>query len=140
MVADIYLLMAGAGAISFLSTLIQKKLMDIDLVRSLKGDMKRISQEVKKHKDDAQKVTELTKKQLDVSKQLMIHQMKPSMISSLPVLPAFLLFQRLFEGVVLLLPVSLPLIGAQLGWLGVFILTMIVSSLVFRKALGMDLT
>ncbi|MGC9310734.1 MAG: EMC3/TMCO1 family protein [Candidatus Aenigmatarchaeota archaeon] len=140
MAVELSVLVVVTGALSLISTIIQKKMIDVDLVRTLKADMKKLQQEMKKHRQNPDKTMELSKKQLEISKQIMSQQMKPSMISSVPVLIAFVLFGKFFEGLTLALPFALPYVGAELGWLGIFILVMLTTSIIFRKALGMDLT
>lgn len=140
MVAELCMLVAGTSALSLFSTMVQKKMIDLDLVRTLKADMKKLQKEAKECKNDVDKLSKLTSKQLELSKELMSQQMKPTLVSSLPILLAFFIFGKYFSEVAIALPVTLPFIGAQIGWIGTYILVMLVTSLLFRKAMGMDLT
>ncbi|MCK4730108.1 MAG: DUF106 domain-containing protein [Candidatus Aenigmarchaeota archaeon] len=130
--------------VTLLQTLIQKKLMDVDLVKALKTEMKKtnqamktVSKEMKNTKEgeapNTKKLNELMSKSVGIQKKMMGQTMKPMMISSLVVFVAFYIIPMFFSGAVLNLPFSIPFIGNQLGWLGIFILTSIISGLIFRK-------
>lgn len=131
-------LVLGTATLSLIGTMIQKRMLDMGVVRALKADMKKLQAEAKTAKNDVKKLTKITTKQLDLQKQLMGHTMKPALISSLPVLAAFILFGSAFSGVVLYLPFALPWIGNDLGWFGIFICVSIISTMIFRKLLGLD--
>jgi uncharacterized membrane protein (DUF106 family) len=138
MVMDIYVLIAITCGLALVGTLIQKKMMDIDLVRSLKAEIKKLEKEYKNAKNDTKKQTKIMTKQLDIQKQLLSHTMKPAMISSVPILIALIIMGTSFEGVMLQLPFALPWIGNTLGWLGIYILVSLISTMIFRKVLGLD--
>jgi uncharacterized membrane protein (DUF106 family) len=138
MAPDIYLLVIITCGLALIGTLIQKKLMDIDLVRSLKGEIKKLEKEAKAAKNDVNKQTKIISKQLNIQKQLLSHTMKPAMISSIPILIALMIMGNSFHAVTLALPFALPWIGSTLGWLGIYILVSLISTMIFRKLLGLD--
>ncbi len=130
--------------VTLLQTLIQKKLMDVDLVKALKAEMKKtnqdiksLSKEMKNTKDGeapgTEKLNKLMSKTVEIQKKMMGQTMKPMMISSIVILVVYYIIPKFFSGAVLYLPFALPFIGNQLGWLGIFISASIISSLVFRK-------
>ncbi len=132
-------------SVSLIQTLIQKKLMDVDLVKALKAEMKKtnkemkiVSKEMKNTKDGeapkTEKLNKLMSKSVGIQKKMMGQTMKPMMISSLVVLVAFYIIPMFFSNAVLNLPFSIPFVGNQLGWLGIFIITSVISGLIFRKA------
>jgi len=138
MAMELYLLVLGTSALSLLGVWIQKRMIDIELVHSLKADIKKLEKEAKEAKNDVKKLTKITSKQLNIQKQLMGHTMKPAMISSLPILVALILFSGYFQSVVVYFPVALPFIGNDLGWFGIYIVVALVTTMIFRKLLGLD--
>ncbi len=141
---EVLMIMIITVSVSLLQTLIQKKLMDVDLVKALKAEMKKtnqamktVSKEMKNTKDgeapNTKKLNELMSKSVEIQKKMMGQTMKPMMVSSLVVLVAFYLIPKFFSGAVLNLPFAIPFVGNTLGWFGIFIFTSIISGLIFRK-------
>ena len=141
---EVLIIVLIAISVTLLQTLIQKKLMDVDLVKAMKMEMKKtnqamktVSKEMKNTKDgeapNTKKLNELMSKSVGIQKKLMGQTMKPMMISSLVVLVAFYIIPMFFSKTVLNLPFSIPFVGNSLGWLGIFIFTSVISGLVFRK-------
>ncbi len=125
--------LVSVGA-TLVATLIQKKFTDVDLVKSLKAETKKISKEMKEFKQDTKKVNELMSKSFEIQKKMMGQTMKPMMFSSVVVLCVFFLLSTFCsDGTLIQLPFSLPFIGNGLGWLGIYIIVSIISSLIFRK-------
>lgn len=123
--------------VTLISTLIQKKLTDVDLVKSLKAEAKKISKDMKAVRQDAKKVNELMSKSFEIQKKMMGQTMKPMMISSVVILIAFFIISSFFSEVVLGLPFSLPFLGNQLSWFWIFFFSSLGSGLIFRKVLDM---
>jgi uncharacterized membrane protein (DUF106 family) len=138
MALDLWVLVVSSIILSLIGILIQKRMVDTSLVSSIKADMKKLEKDAKSAKSDVKKLTKITSRQLELQKQLLGHVMKPTMISSIPILFCLMFFNQLFEGLVLTLPFSLPLIGSTLGWLGVYIAVSLVSTLAFKKIFGLD--
>jgi len=138
MALDLYVLVIITSALALMGTVIQKKMMDIDLVRSLKAEIKKLEKEYKNAKNDTKKQTKIISKQLEIQKQLLGQTMKPAMISSVPILIALIIMGNSFSAVTLALPFALPWIGSTLGWLGIYIIVSLISTMVFRKLLGLD--
>jgi uncharacterized membrane protein (DUF106 family) len=125
---------------SLISTLIQKKLIDTELVKSLRSEIKKLQKEMRKHRQDAKKVNELMRKSFDLQKKMMRHTMKPTLISWIIILIAVIPLTYFFGGFLFgdfklyfILPFSFPIVGKQLAWIWVFIIASIISSLIFRK-------
>ncbi len=134
---EVFIVTIVAVFVTLVSTLIQKKLTDVDLVKSLKAETKRINKDMKEVREDPKKTNEMMSKSFEIQKKMMGQTMKPMMISSVVVFVAFFLLSTFFEaGVTLVqLPFSLPFIGNGIGWFGIFIIASIISSLIFRKVL-----
>ena len=66
--------------------------------------------------------------------------MKPMMISSLLFIGSFYLWGKLFKGFNLFIfSSSLPFIGPDIGWLLTYIIVSIITSMVVRKKMGVQL-
>lgn len=147
MIMEALLISGVAIGASFVQTLVQKRLMDVDLVKSLKADIKKMQKEMKNHRQDTKKTNELMKKSFEMQKKMMKHTMKPTMISSVVVLLTvitlgFFFGLPVFAGEYNLyfsLPFSLPFVGTQMPWIGVFIVAAVVSSFIFRKVLDVGM-
>lgn len=126
---------------SLVQTLVQKRLMDVDLVKSLKADIKKMQQEMKKHRQDTKKTNELMKKSFEMQKKMMKQTMKPTMVSSVVILLTVITLGFFFGLPILAgeynlfftMPFSLPFIGTQMPWIGIFIIVTVISSFIFRK-------
>jgi len=123
---------------TLVATLIQKKITDVDLVKSLKSEIKKINKEMKETKQDTQKLNKLISKNFEIQKKMMGQTIKPIMISSVLTLTVFFMISVFFKGAVLFLPVSLPFIGNKLNWFWIFILSSTISSLIFRKVFNIE--
>jgi len=143
-VMEVLIIVLITVSVTLLQTLIQKKLMDVNLVKTLKAEMKKTNQDIKNLSKEmkntkegeapsTEKLNKLMSKTVDIQKKMMGQTMKPMMISSLVVLVVLYIIPKFFSGAVLNLPFSIPFVGNQIGWLGIFIFTSIISGLVFRK-------
>lgn len=83
----------GLAIITFIISLIiniaYKYLTDQKLMKQLKEDIKNHQQEMKQHKDHPHKVLELQKAAMEKNMQYMVHTLKPTLITLLPLLIIF---------------------------------------------------
>ncbi|RLJ03761.1 MAG: hypothetical protein DRP14_04570 [Candidatus Aenigmatarchaeota archaeon] len=135
---EVVVVAAIAVITTLVATLIQKKITDVDLVKSLKSEIKKINKEMRETKQDTQKLNKLISKNFEIQKKMMGQTIKPMMISSVLTLTVFFMISVFFKGAVLSLPVSLPFIGNKLNWFWIFILSSTISSLIFRKVLNIE--
>ena len=135
---EVVVVAAIAVITTLVATLIQKKITDVDLVKSLKSEIKKINKEMKETKQDTQKLNKLISKNFEIQKKMMGQTIKPIMISSVLTLTVFFMISVFFKGAVLSLPVSLPFIGNKLNWFWIFILSSTISSLIFRKVFNIE--
>ncbi|MBS3158792.1 DUF106 domain-containing protein [Candidatus Woesearchaeota archaeon] len=75
--------------ISLIMTLAYKWMTDQHLMKSLKEDMKSHQSEIKKHKDNPQKMLELQKLAMDKNMKYMMHSMKPTLVTFIPIIIIF---------------------------------------------------
>jgi len=135
---EVVVVAAIAVITTLVATLIQKKITDVDLVKSLKSEIKKINKEMRETKQDTQKLNKLISKNFEIQKKMMGQTIKPMMISSVLTLTVFFMISVFFKGAVLSLPISLPFIGNKLNWFWIFILSSTISSLIFRKVLNIE--
>lgn len=75
--------------ISLIMTFAYKWMTDQHLMKSLKEDMKSHQNEIKKHKDNPQKMLELQKLAMDKNMKYMMHSMKPTLVTFIPIIIIF---------------------------------------------------
>ncbi|OYT43353.1 MAG: hypothetical protein B6U88_01205 [Candidatus Aenigmarchaeota archaeon ex4484_56] len=117
--------------IALFTSILQKKLVDIELVKSIKKELKEINNEMKK--SDKDELNKLLSKSMELQSKLMKQTMKPMIYSSGVILLVFYLLSVYCKNATIVLPFSIPFIGNSLGWVGTYILFSIISSLIFRK-------
>jgi len=127
-------------AVSFGLALVYRFMVDQDRMREIKAEMASIRKkmsEAKKAKNEKE-MKELMEKSLKMGNQQMKMNMKPLIVSMviafavLPVLPI------LAQGALFKLPFWMPILGPDVGWLGLYIIISLPSTIFFRKLLGVD--
>ncbi len=127
--------------ISFILTLLVnlaiKFLSDQNAMKKLKEESQFFKNEMKNLKDEPQKLLEMQKKAMENSLNYMKHSMKPTLFTLIPLLIIFSWLGKKFPAgeTLINLPFSLPLIGSSIGWLGTYIISSIIFSLIIRKIL-----
>ena len=122
--------------ISLLVNLAVKYLSDQEAMKKLKGESEFHREEMKKFKNDPQKMIELQKKAMETSFKYMQHSMRPTLFTLVPLLIIFGWLGNTFKtaGETLInLPFSVPLIGSSIGWLGTYIISSLIFNLILRK-------
>ncbi len=109
-------------AVSFFISLVNYFVLDKDKVKELRERQKNLNEEIKKHKDNPQKLQELNKEMFGHMGETMKHQMKPSLITMIPLLIAFPFIRKMFLATA---------IGGS--WFWYYLISAIAASLVFRK-------
>jgi len=75
--------------LSVLITVIYKLMTDQDLMKTLKQDMKSAQKEMKKLKDNPEKLLKMQKQTMDKNMKYMMHSMKPTLITFIPIILVF---------------------------------------------------
>ena len=123
--------------ISFILTLIVNLAMKFftnqHVMKSLKEETEFFKQEMKKFKNDPQKLIEIQKQSMETSMKYLKHSLPATLVTLLPLLLIFGWLRTTFPPEQTLL--TLPL-GIELGWLGSYILFSIIFSIVLRKILN----
>ena len=125
-----YGLLTISFLITLITTLVYKYFTDQEALKKLKEDNKGLQEEMKKHKDNPSKMMELQKEAFSKGFEPMKHQLKPMLITAIPLLLIFTWLRKVY-GVGGEIYINLGFI--HLGWLGTYIIFSIIFSMVLRK-------
>jgi uncharacterized membrane protein (DUF106 family) len=115
-----------ALVISLFIILIQKYTTDQDMLRQIKKEQKLLQEEMKKFKDNPEKIMELQKKQFQFIPRTFDLTLRPMMYTSVPII----LFFRWFNDYFAANPIK---IFGFLGWFWAYIIFSILFTSIFRK-------
>ena len=124
--------------ITFILTLVYKKLMLKGKMDELKAKQKDLREQMKENKDNPEKIQEIQKEMMDASMKSMKLTFKPMLITFLPLILIFYGLRTLYVdaaniGNIIVWGASLPLIGDGAGWFLCYIVFGFVFSLILRK-------
>lgn len=117
-----------SALLTLATTIIQKYATDQETIRQIKAEQKLIQEEMKKLKNQPEKMLELNKKQMEKMPEMMQHTMRPALYTFIP----FVLFLRWFGDY---------FTGSNLSttflifpkWVWIYLILSIVFSSIFRK-------
>ncbi len=115
-------IIALALAVSFFITLVNYFVLDKDKIRDIKSKQKAIQEEMKKHKDNPDKIMALNKELMGHAGEMMKHSLKPMLITLIPAL-FILSFMRS----------EFATTGIAKSWIWWYIGASVIGSIVFRK-------
>ncbi len=125
----------GVIAISFIITLfitlVYKFFTDQRLLKATKDEMKVLQQEIKKFKEDPAKMLQLNQEVMRKNAVVMKNSLKPLIITMIPVLLIFSWLRVTFKDNGDLLSIF----GLKFGWLGTYVISSIIFSIILRKIL-----
>ncbi len=125
--------------ISFVTSLISQAAFafftDKEFMKNVQAEMKSLQKELLKMNPAEPSYLEKQNRLLDINMQLMTHTMKPTMVTMIPFLLIFLYAKSVIpsEQPLIMLPFSVPLIGASFEFLGTYILSSIIFTAIIRK-------
>jgi uncharacterized membrane protein (DUF106 family) len=124
--------------ISFVITLIMslatKYLTDQTEMKSLKEELQHLQKEIKSNQDNPSKAQEIQKRLIDTNMKYMKQSFKPMLYTFLPIIIFFGWLKSLYPtGDIINFGFNIPLFGMGLGWLGTYIISSIIFSLIIRK-------
>jgi uncharacterized membrane protein (DUF106 family) len=129
----LHFIYCAAAILSMIITLVYRFGTDQPVMRELKKELKKHQHHMRAHRKDPAKVSEISKKSMEVNMQYMKHTMKPMMITMLPFLFIFTWLRGHFDELVFF---NLPVWPHTLGWVGTYIIFSMIFTTVFRKALN----
>lgn len=119
--------------ISLANQLINNKLVDREFVKNKRKELKELQKSItmnstKKEIDEAQT------RMMAVNSELMKATMKPTMYTMLPLLGIFWALGNTFRpyGDLITLPISIPLFGTGISWLGTYIISSMIFGMTIR--------
>jgi len=118
-------MLAFSAILSLALTLIQKYTTDQETLREIKKEQKLLQEEMKKYKDQPDKILELQKKQFAIIPKTFEITLRPIMYTSLPIILFFRWFQDYFT--------ANPVKVFYMHWLLAYFLFSMVLTTIFRK-------
>lgn len=113
------------------------KLTDQEFIKKKRKEMKELQKKL--GPDSSKKELEETQsKILSINNELMKHTLKPTLYTFIPMLGVFWLLSMMFKpyGELINFSVNIPLFGTGISWLGTYILSSLVFSLVLRQLIS----
>lgn len=123
--------------ITMIITLIYRYTTDQVVLKDLKDQVKNYQNQIKQLRisGEQDKIMELNKKAMALNMQYMKHSMKPMLYTFVPIIIIWSWLSKLYPtGVIILpFPFKLPLFGYGFGWLGTYLVSSIIFSMIIRK-------
>ena len=118
-----------------LVTWIYKLVTNQVLMKQMKDELKMYQDQMKEHKENHEKMMEIQKKAMEKNLQYMKHSFKPTLFTLVPLLIIFGALRTTFMpfGDLFNWGFYIPLFGTGISWLGTYILSSIIFSIVIRK-------
>lgn len=127
---ELYGLIIFTFALTFLIVIIYKYTSNQEALRMLREDSKRLSEEMKQHKDDPKKMMELQKEQFRKAFfEQFKHTMVPMVITLIPMAIVFFYLKGYYA------KIQNPALLFGFGWIFVYILFSILFNMILRKLL-----
>ncbi len=129
-----------ATLLSFLFALIYRFTIDIRKMRTLKKKSRelKIKMDEARKKGDHKELKYLWEKSMRLTREQFAMGLKPMMLTLALVVLVFPLLKKTYNGVSFALPFQIPFVGHDIGWLGLYIIISIPTSMLFRKLLKVD--
>lgn len=128
--------------VSFIVTLISQTVyfltVDQNYINSKKEEMKKLQSDLKKMKMSDPEYIKIQNQLMSINLEVMNKTMKPTLITFIPFVLLMSYLANFFKdtGKIITFPFSLPILGDGLGWLGTFVLSSIIFSLIINKILS----
>ncbi len=129
----------GVIIISFiltsLVTFVYKIFTDQEMLKNMKEQLKNYQKQMRELKSEPEKMMEIQKKSMELNMQYLKHTMKPTLFTFLPIIIIFGWLRTFFlnKPDVIIWSTNIPLLGTGLGWLGTYIISSIIISIILRK-------
>lgn len=129
----------GVIIISFiltsLVTLVYRLFTDQEVLKNMKEQLKDYQKQMRELRSEPEKMMEVQKKSMELNMQYMKHTMKPTLFTFVPIIVIFSWLRSLFlnKSDIITWGTKIPLLGTGLGWLGVYIISSIIISILLRK-------
>lgn len=115
--------------LTLITTLIYKYMTDQEVMKTLKADIKALQGEMKKHRENKDKMMHYQKKAMEKNMTYMKHSLKPMIITFIPIIFIFGWLRSYYD------QLGNPDVFFGLSWLWTYIIFSIVISIGLRKIL-----
>ena len=126
----LYGLLLVSFLITLIITLVYKFMTNQKELKDIQDKTKEIREQMKIHKDNPQKISELQKKSLEISMGSFKHQFKPMIVTLLPILIIFGWLRDTYVNYN-----SLNFLGFINSWIWTYIVSAFIFSIILRKLL-----
>lgn len=118
-----------------LMTVAQKYLTNQTEMKHLREELKHLQKEMKSNTNNPDKLPDIQKRSLESNMKYMKLSFRPIIFTSIPIIIIFNWIRTLYPADLDLItfPFPIPLFGIGLGWLGTYILSSIIFSIIIRK-------
>lgn len=120
-----------AFILTLLITLVYKFFTDQKVLKAIKGEVKELQQEMKKFRDNPEKMMQINKDIMSKNAIVMKSSFKPLIITLVPVLLIFSWLRTTFSDAGDLINIF----GLKFGWFGTYVIFSIIFSIALRKLL-----
>lgn len=126
--------------VSFIFSLTYKLLIDQDKMKFIKSELENLREKMNKAKKNnkEKELKDLYTKSLAISNKQMMLTMKPMMVSMIFIFILLPWLKYAYPEVLFKMPFYLPMFGATIGWLGLYIIVSLPTTFIFRKLLGVE--
>ncbi|MCW1296309.1 MAG: EMC3/TMCO1 family protein [Candidatus Parvarchaeota archaeon] len=132
------LVLIASFLITLFSQLVYFLTVDQNYINSKKEEMKKLQSELKKMKVSDPEYIKIQNQLISINLDVMNKTMKPTLITFVPFIIIMSYLSNIFKetGKLITFPFSIPILGTGLGWLGTFILSSLIFSLIMNKILS----
>ncbi len=133
-------LMLWSIGLSGTTVLISKFLANQKEIRKIRSEMKFFKEKMDQAKKsgDLAKAEQFMNDMLKASNKQLKHTMKPLMVSMLVFITAFQFLGAQYADLVVMLPIALPFLGAELNWFWWYFITILPTSMLLRRFLDVQ--
>lgn len=124
----LYGLLAVSFVITLIITLVYKFMTDQKELKRVRDETKDIRDQMKLHKDNPQKMSELQKRSLEISMGSFKHQIKPMIVTMIPILIIFGWLKATYIDIN-----NLNFLGFIDTWIWTYIVSAMIFSIILRK-------
>ncbi|MCX6711986.1 MAG: EMC3/TMCO1 family protein [Candidatus Woesearchaeota archaeon] len=117
-------------------TLVYRLFTNQEMLRNMKYQLKDYQKQMRELRSQPEKMMEVQKKSMELNMQYLKHTMKPTLYTFIPIIIIFSWLRSTFlnKPDIITWGFKLPLLGwTGLGWLGTYIISSIIISMLLRK-------
>jgi len=121
-----------SAVLALATTLVYKYATDQSMLKQIREDMKKYQEQMKVHKGNAEKLSEIQKQIMPLQSKMMAQSMKPMIIT---IIPFIVIFKVLGDIYTTMIVIPLSFWPGHLGWVGTYVILSMIFTTLFRKVL-----